>query len=107
MPSHDKFHAHDYRPKIITIGFILVVGWDGLVATHITKVNFYNKSIECLNEEWQSMTLKKKGKLMIVWIIIVLQLNRCNRKGCELYVVQATNESEIRRDRMEEHPIIK
>jgi len=53
------------------------------------------------------MTLKKKRKLMIVWIITAFQLNRCNRKGCELYVVQATNELEIGRDRMEEHPIIK
>jgi len=49
----------------------------------------------------------KKEKAYDNFEFTALQLKRCNKKGCELFVIKVTKESKANKDKVKEKPIIK
>lgn len=60
FPIQDRWHAHDYKSKFITLGsYDILVSMDWLTC-HRTKFDCFNKFIECVNEEGEKETLEGK-----------------------------------------------
>jgi len=81
----------------ITLNLLLLGLYDVLIdmywlVAHRTKVDCYNKFLECLSDEGEEIILQGIKKYVFVRKILALQVKRCNRKGCTMFVVQVTND---------------
>jgi len=63
------------------------------VASNKNKIGFYNKLLEYLGDEGEERKLQGITKPIAIRKISILQVKRCSRKGCTLYAVQVTKES--------------
>ena len=52
---------------------------------HSVKLDCYNKTFECMNEEGNLVVVKGIPKVISVWQISTMQLKKFCRKGCQLY----------------------
>lgn len=59
----------------------MLLGIDWLYL-HRTKVDFYDKSIECVDDNGEPRVLQGKKKATSVRIVTVMQAKRSHRKGC-------------------------
>jgi len=66
--------------------YSMLLGVDWLYA-HQTKVNCYEKAIECLDQASEQRMLQGKRKPTFVRIITTMQAKRSHRKGCTLFAV--------------------
>jgi hypothetical protein len=83
----------------------LLIGMDWL-ATHKAKLDYYNKTLECEDEEWRKITLQGNQKPVSVRQISTLQVKKCYRKGCPLYAIHVLNSVEDNKPSLENHPIM-
>ena len=83
----------------------LLIGMDWLDA-HKTKLDCYNKTLECENEEGRKVTLQGIQNPVSVRQISSLQLKNYCRKGYPLYAVQVLNSFENIKQSLEDHPIL-
>jgi hypothetical protein len=65
----------------------LLIGMDWL-ASHKTQLDYYNKTLECEDEEGRKVTLQGILNLVLVRKISALQVKKYCRKGCPLYEIQ-------------------
>jgi hypothetical protein len=63
-----------------------LIGMDWLDQHHVI-LDFHNKAITCLDEEWNLRTIQGIPKAVTVREISTLQLKKCYRKGCQIFVV--------------------
>jgi len=54
---------------------------------HRTKVDCYEKEIECLDDQGTKRVLQGKKNIVLVRLIISMQAKYSCRKGCMLFVV--------------------
>jgi hypothetical protein len=83
-----------------------LIGMDWLVA-HKTKLDCYNKTLECENGEGRRITLQGIQKPVSVRQISSLQVKKYCRKGCPLYAIQVLNSVENNKPNLEDHPILR
>jgi hypothetical protein len=84
----------------------LLIGMDWLVA-YKTKLDYYHKTLECVNEEGRNTTLQGIQKHVSVRQISSLQMKKYCRKGCSLYAIQVLESVENDKPNLEDHPILK
>jgi hypothetical protein len=84
----------------------LLIGMDWLAA-YKTKLDCYNKTLECENEEARRVTLQGIQNLVLVRQISHLQVKKYCRKGCPLYAIQVLNSIEDDKPSLENHPILR
>ena len=78
--------------NVLPLGsYDLLIGMDCL-EQHREKVDYYNKSITCLNEDGIKTRIQGIWKEFQVREISTIQLKKSERKGCQLYVVHVVNE---------------
>jgi hypothetical protein len=92
--------------NVLPLGFYeVLLGLDWL-ATHKAKLNFYEKTLECEDEEGNMRIFQSIRKLVSVRQISALQLKKFSRKGCPLYVIQTLNSAESGEMTVEDDPML-
>ena len=88
----------------IDMNFIPLVSYDVLIGmdwleAHIVKLDCYNKTFECMDEEGNPVVVRGIPKVISVRQISAMQLKKFCRKGCQLYAshVEETIENETPR----------
>jgi hypothetical protein len=84
----------------------LLIGMDWL-ASHKTKLDCYNKTLECEDGEGRRITLQGIQNPVSVRQISSLQVKKYCRKGCPLYAIQVLNSVENNKPSLEDHPILR
>ena len=73
--------------NIIPLGsYDVLIDMDWLDAHHAI-LDCHNKTYTCLNEEVNQVTIKGIPRPISMRQITALQLNKCLRKGCQLYEI--------------------
>jgi hypothetical protein len=76
------------------------------LAAHKTNLDYYNKTLECEDEEGRKVTLQGIQKPVSMRQISALQVKRYCRKGCLLYAIQVLDSVENNKPSLEDHPIL-
>jgi hypothetical protein len=84
----------------------LLIGMDWLAA-HKTKLDCYNKTLECEYGEGRKITLQGIQKPVSVRQISTLHVKKYCREGCPLYAIQVLNIVENNKPNIEDHPILR
>jgi hypothetical protein len=93
--------------NILPLGsYDLLIGMDWLDA-HKSKLDCYNKNLECEDEEGKKRTLQGVHKPISVRQISTLQVKKCCRKGCPLYAIQVLESTEDNKPSIEDHPVLR
>jgi hypothetical protein len=83
----------------------VMLGMDWL-AVHKAKSNCYENTLECEDEEENTIVLQGIRKPVLVRKILALQLKKFSRKGCPLYAIQVSNSAERKELKVEDHPML-
>ena len=79
--------------NVLPLGsYDVLIGMDWLEA-HMVKLDYYNKTFECMDEEGNPTVVRGIRKVIYVRKISEIQLKKFCRKGCRLYathVLEAT-----------------
>jgi hypothetical protein len=93
--------------NILPLGsYDMLIGMDWL-ASHKSKMDCYNKTLECEDDKGKKRTLQGIQNLVSVRQISSLQMKKYCRKGCPLYAIQVLNSVEDQKPSLEDHPILK
>jgi hypothetical protein len=93
--------------NMIPLGsYDLLIGMDWLVS-HKSKLEYYNKTLECEDEEGRKITLQGIQNHVSVRQISTLQVKKYCRKGCLMYAIQVLNSIEDNKPSLEDHPILR
>jgi hypothetical protein len=84
----------------------MLIGMDWLVS-HKSKMDYYNKTLECEDGKGKKRTLHGIQNPISVREISSLQMNKYSRKGCPLYAIQVLKYVEDQKPILEYHPIMK
>ena len=80
--------------NVLPLGsYDVLIGMDWLVA-HRVKLDCYNKTFECTDEERNPVVVKGIPKVISVQQVSAMQLKKFCRKDCQLYVAQILEERE-------------
>jgi hypothetical protein len=91
--------------NILPLGsYDVLLGMDWLA--HKEKLNCYEKTLECEDEEGNARVLQGIQKPVSVRQISTLQLKKFSRKGCPLYAIQVLNSTEGKELKVEDHPVL-
>ena len=71
--------------------------------THRVKLDCYNKTFECMNEEGNPVVVKGIPKVILVRKISAMQLKKFCRKGFQLYVAHILKETREETPRLEDY----
>ena len=72
--------------NVLPLGsYDILIGMDWFEA-HRVKLDCYNKTFECIDEEDNLRVVRGIPKVISVRQILVMQLKKFYRKGCQLYV---------------------
>ena len=70
-------------------------------------MDFYNKNLECENEEGRKVTLQGIQNIVSVRQISTLQVKKYWKKGYPLYGIQVLDSPENNKPSLEYHPILR
>jgi hypothetical protein len=85
MSIRVEWTLHMGKLNIFPLGsYDVLIGMDWLEA-HQVKLDCYNKTFDCIDEDGNSRTIRGIPKEIFVRQISTLQLKKCFRKGCQLY----------------------
>ena len=80
--------------NVLPLGsYYVFIGMDWLEA-HKVKIDYYNNTFECIDEEWNARVVGGRAKVISMRKISIMQLKKSFRKGFQLYaghIVEATN----------------
>lgn len=71
----------------------MLLGMDWLYI-HRTKVDCYDKAIECLYDDGERRILQGKNKHASVRMVIVMQATCSSKKGCVMFEIHISSEEE-------------
>ena len=93
--------------NILPLGsYDLLIHMDWL-DSYKSKLDFYHKTLECVNEEGRKITLQGIHKPVSVRQISSLQMKKYCRKGCPLYAIHVLESNEDDKLNLEYHPILR
>ena len=69
----------------------LIIGMDWLEA-HRSMVDCFTKSVLCVDDEGRPVEIHGVWRKMSLHFISTMQVKRCMRQGCQLYVVEVVIE---------------
>jgi len=71
--------------------YIMLLGMDWLYL-HRTKVDCYDKAIECVDDNGKPRVLRGKKKATSVRMVTTMQAKHNCRKGCKLFAVHISSD---------------
>ena len=88
--------------NVLPLGsYDVLIGMDWLEA-HRVKLDCYNKTFECMDEEGNPKVVKDIPKVIYVRQISAMQLKKLCRKVCRLYEAHILEETENETPRLED-----
>ena len=82
--------------NVLPLGsYDVLIGMDWLEA-HRVKLDCYNKTFECMDEEGNPIVVKGIPKVISVRQVSTMQLKKFYRKGCQLYVAHILNQQAMK-----------
>jgi hypothetical protein len=92
--------------NILPLGsYDMLINMDWL-ETHKVKLDCFNKTMECEDDEGNKRVLWGIQKPMLVRQISTLYLKKYSKKGCPLYVIHVLNSIENNKVKIEDHPVL-
>ena len=92
--------------NVLPLGsYDVLIGMDWLEA-HRVKLDCYNKTFECMNEEGNIVVVKGIPKVISVRQVSAMQLKKLCRKGCQLYAAQILEETKDETLRLEDCQVL-
>ena len=92
--------------NVLPLGsYDVLIGMDWLEA-HKEKINSYNKTFECLDEEGNSSIVKGIPKVISVRQKLAMQLKKFCKKGCILYAAYVLEAAENETLRLEDFHVL-
>jgi hypothetical protein len=93
--------------KIIPWGsYDYLIGIYCLEKYHVV-LDYYNKTITCLDEEGQQGKIEGIPRVVVVREIPALQLKKIFRKGCQMFASHMEEEAKYKMVSIEDHPILR
>ena len=93
--------------NILPLGsYDCLVGMDWLDQHHAI-LDCRNKAFTCLDEEGNQRTIQGIPRVVAIREISTMQLNKCYRKGCQLFGAHLEEESKDEVSNIEDHAILK
>ena len=83
----------------------VLIGMDWLEA-HRVKLDCYNETFECMDEEGKLVVVKGIPKVISVWKISAIQLKKLCRKGCQLHAAHILDTSGDETPRLEDYQVL-
>jgi len=78
--------------NVLSLGsYNMILGMDWLYL-HRIKVDYYDKAIECLDENGEHRTLRGKKKATSVRMVTTMQAKRNHIKGCVLFIAHTCSD---------------
>ena len=87
-----ELYAYHNTFECITVGIIHYVVGHGWLYLHRTKVECYDKVIECLDDNGEPRVLQGKKKATSVRMVTTMQAKRSRKKGCKLFAVHISSD---------------
>ena len=92
--------------NVLPLGsYDVLIGMDQLEA-HKVKLDYYNKTFECMDEEGNPVVVKGIPKVISVWQVSAMQLKKFYRKGCQLYAAQILEAIDDETPRLEDYQVL-
>ena len=85
MPTTTHLNVFPLGSYSISLG----MDW---VYLHRTKVDCFNKAIECVDDSGEKRNLQWKKKPTSVRMVTVMQAKHCCRKGCVMFAVHISSD---------------
>ena len=73
---------------------------------HRVKLDCYNKTFECMDEEGNPIIVRGIPKVLSVRHISAMQLKKFCRKGCRVYATHVSEAIENETIRLEDYPVL-
>ena len=87
--------------NVLPLGsYDVLIRMDSLEA-HRVKLDYYNKTFECMDEEGNLVVVKGIPKVISVWQVSAMQLKKFCRKGFQLYATHILETSGDETPRLE------
>ena len=83
----------------------VLIGMDWLEA-HKVKLDWYNKTFECTDEEGNPIVVKGIPKVILVRQVSAMQLKKFCRKGCQLYASHILEETRDETPKLEDYQVL-
>jgi hypothetical protein len=83
-----------------------LIGMDWLDQHHAI-LDYRNKAFNCLDEEGNQRTVQGIPRAVAVREISIMQLKKCYRKGCQLFVAHMEEASKDKVSNLEDHAVLK
>ena len=74
--------------------------------SHRVKLDCYNKTFECMDEEGNPVVVKGIPKVISVRQVLAMQLKKFCRKGFQLYVAHILEDSRDENPRLEDYQVL-
>ena len=93
--------------NVLTLGsYDILIGMDWL-EVHRAKLDCYNKTFECMDEEGSPRVVRGIPKVISVRQISTMQLKKFCRKGCRLYAAHVLKATENETPRLEDFWVLR
>ena len=98
--------SHLCRLDVIPLGsYDILIRMDWL-EVHRVKLDYYNKTFECMDEEGNRRVVRGIPKVISVRHISTMQLKKFYRKGWRVYVAHVLEEAENETPRLENFHVL-
>ena len=92
--------------NVLPLGsYDVLIGMDWLEA-HRVKLDCYNKTFKCMNDEGNPVVVKGIPKVILVRQVSAMQLKKFCRKGFQLYAAHILETSGDENPRLEEYQVL-
>ena len=92
--------------NVLPLGsYDILIGMDQL-EVHRVKLDCYNKTFECMDEEGNQRVVRGIPKVISVRHISAMQLKKFCRKGCQLYASHILEPAGDENPRLEDHQVL-
>ena len=105
MSIGHEWIGHLCRSELPLGSYDVLIGMDWL-ESHRVKLDSYNKTFECMDEEGNPRVVRGIPKVIYVRHISVMQLKKFCRKGCNLYATHILETIENTTPRLEDFHVL-
>ena len=106
MSIGHEWIGHCIDLNVLPLGsYDVLIGMDWLEA-HRVKLDCYNKTFECMDEEGNPVVVRGIPKVISVRNISAMQLKKFCRKGCQLYATHIEEATKNETPRLEDFHVL-
>ena len=106
MSIGHEWIGHCVDLNVLPLGsYDVLIGMDWLEAQRV-KLDYYNKTLECMDEEGNPVVVKGIPKVVLVRQVSAMQLKKFCRKGFQLYAPHILEPTGDETPRLEDYQVL-